>query len=239
MEGMKSLPCLKNVLLVSALVIGASISAHAQRSFNRSYEGSRGGSVSASGEGWGRYRTGSVDATGPNGGTYDASGTRYGRYGTGSASATGPNGGTYDASATRYGRYGTGSVSATGANGATYSASASGWTGYRAGYVYTGGVYRPAPIAVNSTYVAPLGAYAGYNVIAQPTYVSHPVYATYPVEISVQIELKRRGYYSGPVDGQIGPGTQKAIAHYQVDAGLKVTGKINKALLVSLGIAQP
>lgn len=181
----------------------------------------------------GRYRSGSVSAEGPNGGTYDASGTRVGRYGTGSVSAEGPNGGSYDASGTRAGRYSTGGVNAEGPNGGTASAS---WSGYRSGYVYTGGVYRQANVVVNRAYVAPVGVYAGWTIVTQPYYVAYPAYATYPVEISVQVQLQRLGYYGGPIDGDIGAQTQKAIAKYQADNGLPPTGQINQALLKSLKI---
>ncbi len=53
----------------------------------------------------------------------------------------------------------------------------------------------------------------------------------------VQADLARDGYYNGPVDGLVGPGTQAAIAAYQRDNGLRVTGTITNGLLRSLGIA--
>jgi len=179
--------------------------------FSASREGARGGSVDVEGTQVGRYRSGSVSAEGPNGGTYDASGTRIGRFGTGSVNAEGPNGGTVNRSTTS-------------------------WNGYRGGYVYTGGVYRPANIVVNTAYAAPIGIYAGWSVIARPYYITYPVYATYPVQVSVQVELQRKGYYGGPIDGNIGTQTQKAIAKYQSQNGLPATGQINEALLKSLNI---
>jgi hypothetical protein len=51
---------------------------------------------------------------------------------------------------------------------------------------------------------------------------------------SVQMSLADRGYYRGPIDGDIGPGTRNAIAGYQGDYGLRVTGRINDPLLQSL-----
>lgn len=207
-------------------------------SFNRSAEGSRGGSIDVEADRYGRYRSGSVDATGPNGGTYDASGTAVGRFGTGSRSATGPNGGTYDASSTRVGPYGERSVNAQGPNGASYSATSERFTGYRANSVYVNGVYRPANISVNTLYVAPLGAYAGWSILTQPYFITYPVYASYPIETAVQVELTRRGYYNGPIDGSIGPASSAAITRYQIANDLVATGNINQALLVSLGIKQ-
>lgn len=200
-------------------------------------EGIHGGSIDAQGARFGRFGAGSVEATGPNGGTYDASGARFGRWGAGSVSAEGPNGGTYDASGVRAPGYRSGSVSATGPNGGSYSAIGTAWGGYRSGYVYTGGVYRPANIVVNTAYVAPLGVYAGWTVVTQPYYVTYPIYATYPVQVAVQVQLQRQGYYNGPIDGSVGPQTQAAIAKYQSLNGLPATGQINQALLKSLNIS--
>ena len=53
---------------------------------------------------------------------------------------------------------------------------------------------------------------------------------------SVQYVLSNQGYYRGPIDGDIGPGTRNAIASYQGDHGLQVTGRINDPLLQSLGL---
>lgn len=218
--------------LFVTLVLLPSLPVMAGRNFHGSVEGERGGSVSAEGERYGRYRSGSVEATGPNGGTYDASGTRVGRFSTGSSTTTGPNGNTVDRSGTAWRGpavgAGTGSVSV---NGNTTS-----FSGYRAGYVYTDGVYRPANIAVNTVYVAPVGTYAGWSVMTQPVYVQYPAYATYPVEVAVQVQLTQLGYYAGPIDGSLGPQTQAAIKKYQSLNGLPTTGQINQALLKSLSI---
>ncbi len=50
----------------------------------------------------------------------------------------------------------------------------------------------------------------------------------------VQASLAEQGYYHGPVDGYIGRGTRRAIAHYESDNGLPVNGVIDQPLLVSL-----
>jgi hypothetical protein len=151
-------------------------------------------------------------------------------------SREGPRGGSVEAEGVRAGRFKSGSVSAEGPNGGSVNRSGTSWNGYRGGYVYRGGVYRPANIVVNTAYLAPIGVYAGWSVIARPYYITYPVYATYPVQVSVQVELQRRGYYGGPIDGDIGPQTQKAIAKFQSQNGLPVTGQINQALLKSLNI---
>lgn len=206
-------------------------------SFDVSRQGPRGGSIDAEGSRFGRFGTGSVDAEGPRGGTYDASDTRVGRFGTGSVNAEGPNGASYDASATRAGRYRQTDVNAEGVNGGSVSRTTTTWTGYRAGYVYRDGIYQPANIVVNTAYVAPVGVYAGWTVIARPAYVVYPQFATYPVEVAVQVQLKQLGYYGGPIDGDHGPMTSAAISKYQAAEGLAVTGTITQALLKSLGIS--
>lgn len=55
-------------------------------------------------------------------------------------------------------------------------------------------------------------------------------------EAEVQRALARRGYYRGPIDGDLGPGSRNAIARYQADHGLRVTGGVNSSLLRSLGL---
>jgi len=52
----------------------------------------------------------------------------------------------------------------------------------------------------------------------------------------VQRKLKRLGYYSGAVDGEVGRGTRAAIRAYQEENGLEVNGQIDSPLLRSLGL---
>jgi hypothetical protein len=51
---------------------------------------------------------------------------------------------------------------------------------------------------------------------------------------NVQESLAQRGYYDGPIDGEIGRGTRRAISHYESDNGLPINGQIDEPLLVSL-----
>ncbi len=53
---------------------------------------------------------------------------------------------------------------------------------------------------------------------------------------SVQEELIRKGYNPGAVDGVIGPQTRNAIAQYQSDHRLPVTGQIDRPLLGAMGL---
>jgi hypothetical protein len=56
------------------------------------------------------------------------------------------------------------------------------------------------------------------------------------MESAVQQSLARSGYYTGPIDGCIGPMSRRAIANYQADRGMRVTGYPNESLLASLGL---
>jgi hypothetical protein len=56
------------------------------------------------------------------------------------------------------------------------------------------------------------------------------------LEAAVQLALARNGYYNGPIDGDLGPRSRRAIANYQEDRGLRVTGYPNSSLLNSLGL---
>jgi hypothetical protein len=50
----------------------------------------------------------------------------------------------------------------------------------------------------------------------------------------VQRSLAALGYEPGPVDGEAGPGTEKAIRRYQADHGLRVDGKVSAKLVAHL-----
>jgi Putative peptidoglycan binding domain len=52
---------------------------------------------------------------------------------------------------------------------------------------------------------------------------------------NVQYVLQQLGYFAESVDGVLGPITQQAIADYQLDNGLNVTGAIDRPTLVALG----
>jgi len=77
------------------------------------------------------------------------------------------------------------------------------------------------------------GWHNGAWIIIEPG-ESSTYYAGGSIVSRVQERLAERGYYRGPVDGDAGPGTRSAIASYQADHGLRVTGHINDALLGSL-----
>lgn len=74
------------------------------------------------------------------------------------------------------------------------------------------------------------------RVVPQIRYESYDRYDRQPIEVDVQIALRREGYYRGPIDGDIGPGSRYAIRAYQYDNDLPVTGRIDGYLLRSLGL---
>jgi len=53
---------------------------------------------------------------------------------------------------------------------------------------------------------------------------------------AVQSELSRLGYYNGAIDGSVGDQTEAALARYQEDRDLSVTGTVDAATLQSLGV---
>lgn len=53
----------------------------------------------------------------------------------------------------------------------------------------------------------------------------------------VQARLVRSGYYSGPIDGVIGPRTRYAIRAYESRHGLPPDGRIDGRLLAVMGLA--
>jgi len=88
---------------------------------------------------------------------------------------------------------------------------------------------------------APASAYPyGYYTGVQPDYNTAadngaPV-ADATVE-ATQERLAQLDYYNGPVDGIFGPATRDAVAKYQIDNQLDVTGSLSPDTLQSLGLA--
>lgn len=75
------------------------------------------------------------------------------------------------------------------------------------------------------------GGWLIINVGSSPDY-----YGAGSTGSNVQAKLAQQGYYHGPIDGDIGPGTRHAIANYEGDNGLEVNGRIDGPLLASLGL---
>jgi hypothetical protein len=117
------------------------------------------------------------------------------------------------------------------------------------GRSYYGRSYLSSPYYYSSYRPYYYGGYSPYYygspglsfVYTSPRYSTYRTAPSYrstvsTLEMDVQRELKRRGYYYGRIDGDIGPASREAIRSYQADRGLSVTGRIDSRLMRSLGI---
>jgi hypothetical protein len=90
---------------------------------------------------------------------------------------------------------------------------------FDAGYWYPAWGYYP------DAYYPYDGPIYGYNDLPPDEVIAN-----------VQTQLYNEGYYSGPIDGILGPDTRAAIAEYQADHGLAVTAAIDEPTVASLGL---
>ena len=83
----------------------------------------------------------------------------------------------------------------------------------------------------------------GYNASAQYYAYDGPIYvgqrAQPPDQVIAQTQdlLQQMGYYTGEVDGLLGPLTREALTAYQNDNGLAATAAIDQPTLDSLGLS--
>src|SRR5205814_9406487 len=88
--------------------------------------------------------------------------------------------------------------------------------------------------------IAPDSAYPyGYYTGVQPDYNNAAANGAPVADTTVQAvqtQLTQLGYYNGPVDGIFGPTTRDALAKYQIDNQLDVTGSLSPDTLQSLGV---
>ena len=83
----------------------------------------------------------------------------------------------------------------------------------------------------------------GYNASSQYYAYDGPIYvgqrAVPPDQVIAQTQalLQQMGYYTGEVDGLLGPLTREALTAYQADNGLTPTAAIDQPTLDSLGLA--
>lgn len=75
-----------------------------------------------------------------------------------------------------------------------------------------------------------------YYAYDGPIYVGHRAEPPDQVIADVQAELQDMGYYTGEVDGLLGPLTRQALTDYQTDNGLLTTAAIDEPTLDSLGM---
>jgi hypothetical protein len=80
--------------------------------------------------------------------------------------------------------------------------------------------------------------YDNYEYDDQSAYPDSDQYGNDATLSAVQSELAKLGYYQGQIDGVEGDETQAALARYQQDHDLSVTGTLTAATLQSLGLTQ-
>jgi hypothetical protein len=107
------------------------------------------------------------------------------------------------------------------------------WIGLEAGfypwdyYPYYTYDYYPYDYFVDDSPDVP-SAYQGTTTTAP---------AADPTVASVQTQLSQQGYYGGPIDGLFGPTTRDAVARYQAQQNLAVTGSLTPDTLRALGLS--
>jgi hypothetical protein len=92
----------------------------------------------------------------------------------------------------------------------------------------------------NNGYWFPAWGYspsAQYYAYDGPIYVGQHAEPPDRVIADTQALLQQMGYYTGEVDGLLGPLTRQALAAYQADNGLTQTASIDEPTLDSLGLA--
>jgi len=92
----------------------------------------------------------------------------------------------------------------------------------------------------NNGYWYPAWGYdrsASYYAYNGPIYVGHSAEPPDKVIADVQAELQDMGYYTGEVDGLLGPLTRQALRDYQADHGLEVTEAIDEPTLQELQLS--
>jgi hypothetical protein len=104
----------------------------------------------------------------------------------------------------------------------TLSLIAGGWYFWDAGYWYPAWGYDDS---------------AAYYPYDGPIYVGSNPRPFDQVVADVQAVLQEQGYYTGEVDGLIGPLTRDALAAYQQAAGLPPTASVDQPTLESLGLS--
>lgn len=78
--------------------------------------------------------------------------------------------------------------------------------------------------------------YSAYDYDGQPASVNLDQYGDNATVSAVQSQLAKLGYYRGAIDGVEGDETQAALARYQEDRDLSVTGTVTVATLQALGL---
>lgn len=96
----------------------------------------------------------------------------------------------------------------------------------------------PPPSSRNERSTPPSSILPSSPAIAPNTFFTPPsVQAISDIVTRVQLALKAYGYYTGIIDGSVGPLTRDALKRFQTDFGLKVTGTITPEVLDAFKIS--
>jgi hypothetical protein len=102
--------------------------------------------------------------------------------------------------------------------------------------------YSDGSYPYDNNYGYPYGYYGGYGGDYDDNYNSDydaaDQYSNNATVGAVQSQLAKLGYYRGSIDGTLGDQTEDALARYEEDHDLSVTGTVTAAALQSLGLAQ-
>jgi peptidoglycan hydrolase-like protein with peptidoglycan-binding domain len=79
------------------------------------------------------------------------------------------------------------------------------------------------------------GAFAADEPVSPPTEQTSPEPSA-DISRRVQEKLRERGFYAGPINGDIGPNTQAALAQFQLSIPLPASGQLDDQTLAALGI---
>jgi hypothetical protein len=90
----------------------------------------------------------------------------------------------------------------------------------------------------NNDYPYDYYEYSPYNYDDEQGYSPSDQDANNATVSAVQSQLAKLGYYRGVIDGVVGDQTQAALARYQEEHDLSVTGTLTAATLQSLGVRQ-
>jgi peptidoglycan hydrolase-like protein with peptidoglycan-binding domain len=79
------------------------------------------------------------------------------------------------------------------------------------------------------------GVFAADEPVSPPTEQTSPEPSA-DINRRVQEKLRERGFYAGPINGDIGPNTQAALAQFQLSIPLPASGQLDDQTLAALGI---
>jgi hypothetical protein len=97
---------------------------------------------------------------------------------------------------------------------------------FGAPYFWSAGYWYPA-----------WGYYPGYNYAYDGPIYGGAHLAPDQIVANVQTQLRDDGYYSGAIDGQLGPQTRQALAAFQADNGLAITSAVDEPTLATMGLS--